>query len=609
MACTASTITGAIVDSGTIKATSHGILIDSASEILASKTAIAIAGPTFTGGITNFGVISGSAGIEIKTARPVSIFDAGAIVGTGGTAIQFAGSGNTLTLGAGYVIGGIVDPSGKNILQLGGTGSGTFDLSSIGSSAQYRGFTTFNVVGGTWTVTSAGSAQWTIRSGGTEEIASGGMLTSTTVSSGGVLVVGSAATASSSFVKSGGTEIIELGAAISGATISRGATLELVGGIALPLSVTISAGAILGVGGGVYSGLIVSSGHTLKVLSGGTDLDAIVSGGGALIVGTGATDSGAAIRKGGAENILFGGTGIGASISGGGVETVSSGGVAIGTAVHSGGTEIVSTGGTGIVTTSIDAGGTIQTANGGTAIVSGTIANSGTLIASGTGSLLKIGGSAVVNGGAVVVGNGIVDVLSGGTANVRFLSTGSGGLEIADTNANSSAFNSKVSGFGGVNHANHKQFIDLVSVTSAANTISTSYLSANAANTSGTLFVSSGGVQVAAITMVGHYSAGNFHITAGADGTVAITDPAVPNGGSVEPAVSDITLGAHTTLAYSESSKAPSLGAAGGRYAATLALLGNYMAGSFVAAGDDHGGTLVTQAQPLQLPLLTRPQA
>jgi autotransporter passenger strand-loop-strand repeat protein len=227
-----STITGAIVDNGTIKATSHGILIDSASEILASKTAIAIAGPTFTGGITNFGVISGSAGIEIKTARPVSIFDAGAIVGTGGTAIQFAGSGNTLTLGAGYVIGGIVDPSGKNILQLGGTGSGTFDLSSIGSSAQYRGFTTFNVVGGTWTVTSAGSAQWTIRSGGTEEIASGGVLTSTTVSSGGVLVVDSGATASSSFVKSGGTEIIESGVgrarnrrAIVSGTIANSGTL------------------------------------------------------------------------------------------------------------------------------------------------------------------------------------------------------------------------------------------------------------------------------------------------------------------------------------------------------------------------------------------------
>jgi hypothetical protein len=65
-------------------------------------TAINIAGLTFTGGITNFGVISGSAGIEIKTVHPVSIFDAGAIlVASGGTAIQFASSGNTLTLGAG----------------------------------------------------------------------------------------------------------------------------------------------------------------------------------------------------------------------------------------------------------------------------------------------------------------------------------------------------------------------------------------------------------------------------------------------------------------------------------------------------------------------------
>jgi hypothetical protein len=109
-----STIAGAIIDSGTIVATSHGILIDSAGEIVAGKTAIVIAGPTFTGGISNFGVISGSAGIEIKTAHPVSIFDAGAILAApGGTAIQFAGSGNTLTLGAGYTISGTVDPSGK----------------------------------------------------------------------------------------------------------------------------------------------------------------------------------------------------------------------------------------------------------------------------------------------------------------------------------------------------------------------------------------------------------------------------------------------------------------------------------------------------------------
>ena len=92
----ASTITSGIIDSGSIKATSHGILIERASEVLSSKTAIDIAGPTFTGDISNSGVVSGSACISIKSAHSVSIFDGGVIVGTGGTAIEFAGSGNTL---------------------------------------------------------------------------------------------------------------------------------------------------------------------------------------------------------------------------------------------------------------------------------------------------------------------------------------------------------------------------------------------------------------------------------------------------------------------------------------------------------------------------------
>ena len=98
-------------------------------------------------------------------------------------------------------------------------------------------------------------------------------------------------------------------------------------------------------------------------------------------------------------------------------------------------------------------------------------------------------------------------------------------------------------------------------VTSAPNTISLSYASA-ASHTSGTLFVSSGGVQVAAITMIGQYSARNFVTTSEyAAGTVETTDPTVPNGGSVEPANSgtipqqgialpNIAFGAQTTLAY-----------------------------------------------------------
>jgi hypothetical protein len=44
-------------------------------------------------------------------------------------------------------------------------------------------------------------------------------------------------------------------------------------------------------------------------------------------------------------------------------------------------------------------------------------------------------------------------------------------------------------------------------------------------------------------------------------------------------------------------------------HAAGLALLGQHMASSFVAAGDGHGGTPVTEPPPSQPPLLTQPHA
>ena len=144
----------------------------------------------------------------------------------------------------------------------------------------------------------------------------------------------------------------------------------------------------------------------------------------------------------------------------------------------------------------IGTGATVETFAGGTAFVSGTVVNFGTLVASGAGSLLEIDGGAVVSGGAVVVGNGIVDVLSGGTADVKFLSNGSGGLEIADAPLSASTFTGTVSGFGGVNHTNHKQFIDLVAVTSNS-AVSASYSSTGPS--AGLLTVTSGVVPLAQI--------------------------------------------------------------------------------------------------------------
>jgi uncharacterized protein with beta-barrel porin domain len=176
----ASTFAGGISNSGTITVTSAGNI----------ATGIVVAAvSTFTGGITNTGTISGLVGILATNSGAISIFDSGTIVGTGGTAIDLSGNaaGNTLTLGAGYSITGLVKGQGSDTLQLGGSGSANFDLSSIGT--QYTGFTSFNVVSGFWNSTGTfGQTQtWNVN-GGT--LAGTGTFNSVNVNSGGTLAPG-----------------------------------------------------------------------------------------------------------------------------------------------------------------------------------------------------------------------------------------------------------------------------------------------------------------------------------------------------------------------------------------------------------------------------------
>jgi hypothetical protein len=65
---------------------------------------------------------------------------------------------------------------------------------------------------------------------------------------------------------------------------------------------------------------------------------------------------------------------------------------------------------------------------------------------------------------------------------------------------------------------------------------------------------------------------------------------------------------AQTTLAYSENSFVgrSSLGMTDGRHAATIALLGNYMAGSFATTAGN-GGTLISGTPQTEQSLLTHP--
>jgi len=179
-----STFTGNISNGGTI-AGSAGV---------AHFNGVTLSVSTFIGTLTNTGTISGFVGIRAATTPGLGIFDSGVVNGIGGTAIQFGGGVNTLTLGSGFAINGNVLGSGNDVFQLGGSGTGAFDLSTIGAANQYRGFTTFNVVSGTWVVSNTfGQTQaWNVN-GGT--LAGTGNLSSVNVNNGGTLAPGLPGTA------------------------------------------------------------------------------------------------------------------------------------------------------------------------------------------------------------------------------------------------------------------------------------------------------------------------------------------------------------------------------------------------------------------------------
>jgi uncharacterized protein with beta-barrel porin domain len=115
-----------------------------------------------TGSVTGFvGIFASAAGTGASTVTVSN-----SVTGTGGTAIQLVGAGNTLALRSGYFITGNAIGAGSDTLQLGGAGSATFNSSDIGAGLQYQGFTTFIKNGtSTWTLTGSGNQAWSVQSG------------------------------------------------------------------------------------------------------------------------------------------------------------------------------------------------------------------------------------------------------------------------------------------------------------------------------------------------------------------------------------------------------------------------------------------------------------
>ncbi|MFL6807598.1 MAG: autotransporter domain-containing protein [Bradyrhizobium canariense] len=160
---------------------------------------------TTTNQVVNTGTITvGAGGVGISVSGGANVFNSGTINAAAGiAAIEFCVCGpNTLTLGPGSIINGLVLGTGVDTFQLGGIGKDTFNLDLIGPLLQYDGFSTFNKVdSSTWTVTGTGNQDWNVL-GGTLMLA-GTINGNVSVAAGGTF--GGVGTVGSSISVNGGT--------------------------------------------------------------------------------------------------------------------------------------------------------------------------------------------------------------------------------------------------------------------------------------------------------------------------------------------------------------------------------------------------------------------
>ena len=182
------TNTGSIVSQGS--AVNHGGTSNVVNSGLISSSTVGIGANAAlnTVNLVNTGTVAGGT-FGVRANVVGNITNSGTITGNGGTAILFGTGASTLTIAPTSVINGLVTGGTNNTFQLGGTGTGTFDISAIGAVAQYRNFTTFNVVGpAAWTLTGTSTFTGPIN-----------------VNAGTLAVNGNSATSSLTTVNAGGT--------------------------------------------------------------------------------------------------------------------------------------------------------------------------------------------------------------------------------------------------------------------------------------------------------------------------------------------------------------------------------------------------------------------
>jgi uncharacterized protein with beta-barrel porin domain len=524
-------------------------------------------GAAGAGGLGGTGLVNGANGVSGVGGTGVSganitVVNSGTIAGGsgGGLAIAFTGGTNTLELRAGSTItGNAVAFSSADTLRLGGSTNATFDASTIGAAAQYRGFGTFEKAGAsTWTLTGTNA------------------FSGTTIVSGGTLLAGNAGafSAASAMTINGGTVDLNGFAqtintvALAGGALNNGSLTGTVtstgggiGGVGGSMSLVANAGTTIVFAGNTYTGTTTvnngailftpndnsfSAASAVTINSGGTFLltgslqtvNAVALAGGSLesgnLIGAVTSTGGTLINMFGSMSLTANGgtTTVGGFSSGyTGATTVNNGAILLGG---------VANGFSAASVTTINTGGTVDL--GGFAQTVDNVALAGGLMSNGalTGAVTSTGGTiASIGGGMNLTANGGTTTFFVGNTYTGATTVNNGAILLGGAaNGFSAASATTVNTGGTVDLGGFAQTINNVAL--AGGLLSNGALTGAVTSTGGTIAGIGGAMNLTA-------NGGTTTVT----GTNTYSGPTTVNGGLLSvngSIVSDVTVNAGGTL-------------------------------------------------------------
>ena len=266
------------------------------------------------------------------------------------------------------------------------------------------------------------------------------------------------------------------------------------------------------------------------------------------------------------------------------------------------------------VTFGVDSDNTVTLQGSEERVTFGSHSDSNMVTLQGSGDSVTFGSGSSNN--TVALGSGDSVSLSGGSANAVTFSGSTGTLILTSP----STFSGEIFNFTGNGSLSDSDQIDLKGI---------NYNSVHDSYANGVLTVTDG-TDTVKLDFNGSYTLANFAFASDGNGGTIVYDPPAPSSGQTSGGqgryftgtvsgfeardvfdLPGIGFDAPTTLGYLPGSNQTggTLPFMDGAQSAKIALLGNYMASSFAVVGDNHGGTMVTEAwQASNQSLLSHPQ-